>query len=81
MASITIRNLDDELKARLRLVAARSGHSMEEEARMILRRALTRPLPEEGLGTRIRERFRSLGGVDLEIPERSEKPRAAILDE
>ncbi len=32
MACITIRNLDDELKSRLRLRAARHGRSVEEEA-------------------------------------------------
>ncbi|GGA79954.1 phosphopantothenate synthase [Brucella endophytica] len=37
MASITIRNLDDAAKERLRLRAARNGRSMEEEARLILR--------------------------------------------
>ena len=39
MASITIRQLDDELKQRLRLRAARHGRSMEDEARTILREA------------------------------------------
>ena len=36
MASITIRQLDDDLKQRLRLRAARNGRSMEDEARTIL---------------------------------------------
>jgi phosphopantothenoylcysteine decarboxylase/phosphopantothenate--cysteine ligase len=39
MASITIRQLDDDLKQRLRLRAARHGRSMEDEARTILRAA------------------------------------------
>src|SRR5262245_54238808 len=39
MASITIRQLDDDLKRRLRLRAARNGRSMEDEARTILRDA------------------------------------------
>ncbi len=39
MASITIRQLDDELKKRLRLRAASHGRSMEDEARVILRAA------------------------------------------
>jgi plasmid stability protein len=43
MASITIRNLDDQIKERLRIEAALNGHSMEEEARLILRRALRKP--------------------------------------
>ena len=37
MASITIRQLDDDLKRRLRLRAVRNGRSMEDEARTILR--------------------------------------------
>jgi phosphopantothenoylcysteine decarboxylase/phosphopantothenate--cysteine ligase len=41
MASITIRGLDDGLKQRLRLRAARNGRSMEDEARTILRGAAT----------------------------------------
>ena len=36
MASLTIRNLDDDLKQRLRLRAASDGRSMEEEIRQIL---------------------------------------------
>jgi phosphopantothenoylcysteine decarboxylase/phosphopantothenate--cysteine ligase len=39
MASITIRQLDEQLKRRLRLRAARHGRSMEDEARTILRDA------------------------------------------
>jgi hypothetical protein len=33
-----------------------------------------------GLGTRIHERFAGLGGMDLELPDRSERPRAAEFD-
>jgi plasmid stability protein len=40
VASITIRNLDEDLKARLRVQAAQRGRSMEDEAREILRSAL-----------------------------------------
>ncbi len=39
MASLTIRQLDDATKARLRLRAAQNGRSMEDEARTILRQA------------------------------------------
>jgi phosphopantothenoylcysteine decarboxylase/phosphopantothenate--cysteine ligase len=45
MGSITIRQLDDDLKQRLRLRAAKHGRSMEDEARTILRQAAAR---EEG---------------------------------
>ena len=40
MASITIRNLDDDIKHLLRVRAAEHGRSMEEEARDILRRVM-----------------------------------------
>lgn len=79
MATLTIRNLDDRLKARLRLQAAARGHSMEEEARAILRRALSGPAGQGGLGERIKRRFAALGGVELALPRRSSKPRAARL--
>ena len=55
MASITIRNLEDTLKARLRVQAAFHGRSMEDEARDILRSALNRePAPPGKLVTSIR---------------------------
>jgi plasmid stability protein len=80
MASITIRNLDDELTARLRRAAAEHGHSMEEEARRILRQALDKPRPGRGLGSLIHKRFAAIGGIELELPPRTEPPRAADLD-
>lgn len=66
MASLTIRNLDEPLKARLRIQAAVHGRSMEDEARDILRTALTRePTQPSNLAAAIRKRFAPLGGVDL----------------
>jgi plasmid stability protein len=66
MASITIRNLDDSLKARLRIRAAHNGWSMEEEARQILRAALTvEHEAAQNLAEAIRRRFAPFGGVDL----------------
>ena len=71
MASITIRNLDDDVKIRLRMRAAGNGRSMEEEARLIMREAVSREsVPEKGLGTAIHELFKPLGGVELELPPR-----------
>ncbi|MCE2453658.1 MAG: plasmid stabilization protein [Nitrospinae bacterium] len=71
MASITIRNLDDDVKNRLRMRAAENGRSMEEEAGLILREAVGREVaPEKGLGTAIHERFKPFGGVELELPPR-----------
>ena len=61
MATLTIRNLDDEVKAKLQAEAKRNGCSMEEQARIILRQALEKPLL--GLGSRIHSRFAAIGGV------------------
>ena len=74
MASITIRNLDDDVKTRLRERAARNGRSMEEEARLILREAVGRKPPSQNLASLIRSRFGPLGGVDLEPPLRESAP-------
>ena len=71
MASITIRNLDDDVKTRLRVRAAEHHRSMEEEARIILRDAVTdcRAGPRK-LATFTCQCFASLGGVELELPAR-----------
>jgi antitoxin FitA len=71
MASITIRRLDDGLKAQLRIRAARNGRSMEEEARQVLAAALAEE-PERpfNLVESIRRRIAPLGGVELEIAPR-----------
>ena len=70
MASMTIRNLNEDIKQRLRIQAAEHGHSMEEEAREILRVALTENKPPVNLAQSIRARFEPLGGVELDIPPR-----------
>jgi antitoxin FitA len=69
MASLLIRNLDDRTKSRLRKRAAERGHSMEEEARAILRGELSRPAAPKSLTALAREIFGDKG-VDLEIPPR-----------
>ncbi|HET7205362.1 MAG TPA: hypothetical protein VFI95_02165 [Terriglobales bacterium] len=79
MATITIRQLEDKVKARLRVRAAHHGRSMEEEAREILRTALSSaPATTENLAETIHRRFAALGGVDLELPKRDQirKPPA-----
>jgi antitoxin FitA len=71
MATLTIRQLDEKTKSRLRIRAAHHGRSMEEEAREILRLALTTARPAtRNLAESIRERFASFGGVELELPGR-----------
>jgi plasmid stability protein len=74
MASMTIRDIDARLKARLRVQAARHGRSMEDEARDILRTALSIERTRSGnLVESIRARIEPLGGIDLDIA-----PREAI---
>src|SRR5258707_10672359 len=76
MASITIRDIDERFKARLRVQAAHHGRSMEEEARDILRTALSTGRSRKGsLVACIRARIEPLGGVELEIA-----PREAIRE-
>ena len=76
MASITIRDIDERLKTRLRVRAAHHGRSMEEEARDILRSALSTVRTRNGsLVDSIRARIEPLGGVELEIA-----PREAIRE-
>ncbi|MXX91782.1 MAG: plasmid stabilization protein [Boseongicola sp. SB0677_bin_26] len=70
MASITIRNLDDDVKTRLRVRAADRGRSMEEEARRILRDAVGRRPDSRNLVSIIRSHFGPNNGVDLELPAR-----------
>ena len=71
MASITIRNIEEGVKSRLRIQAAFHGRSMEDEAREILRSVLNRePAPAGNLVNSIRNRFKHLGGVELPPVER-----------
>jgi len=71
MASIIIRKLPEATKRRLRIRAARNGHSMEQEARELLEASLAQPDSEPvNIGEAIRRRFAPLGGVDLKIPPR-----------
>lgn len=82
MGTLTIRNLDDPLKRRLRLRAAARNRSMEEEARQILRAALQEPaLSTPDLGARIRARFAGLGDVQLPIEAREPVRASPALTE
>jgi antitoxin FitA len=81
MASMTIRDIDERLKARLRVQAAHHGRSMEDEARDILRTALSTERSRIGtLVDSIRTRIGPLGGVDLEIAPREAIREPANLD-
>ena len=73
MASLIVRNIDDALKEKLRLRAARHGRSMEEEARTILKDALATDEPlQTGLDflNAMRARLAPYGYLDIELPPR-----------
>jgi plasmid stability protein len=77
MAAVSIRGLDERVKRRLRIRAAKHGRSMEAEIRVILTEAVSEPSESEGLMTMLIDRFGAVGGVDLDLPTRSTPPRAA----
>ena len=81
MAQILVRNLEDDVKARLRVLAAEHGRSMEE-VRVILRQAVEEKSRTPGLGTRAAARFARPGLPDDETLSdlRGESVRAVQLD-
>jgi plasmid stability protein len=79
MAAVSIRDLDDSVRERLRLRAARHGRSMEAEMRAILTAAAAEEAPRVGLFTVLADKLAQLGGVELDLPSRATPPRAAQL--
>lgn len=80
MASITIRNIEEDLKADLRIIAAQHGHSMEEEVRCILRQFVRQPAPvEKGLGSKLKARFEDLATETFSLQKR-QAPRPTNFD-
>jgi antitoxin FitA len=80
VAALSIRDLDDGVRERLRVRAARNGRSMEAEVRAILTEAVAEPDDSPGLFGTLMDRFAELGGVELDLPPRAAPPRAAELD-
>lgn len=80
MAQFTVRNLEEDVKARLKLRASRHGSSMEEEVRQILRNAVKDESPvATRLGSRIAARFARIGLTE-DLPElKGEAARPAPL--
>ena len=78
MAQFIVRDLEDDVKVRLKRRAAHHGRSMEEEVRHILRDAVKgQNQPVSKLGSRIAARF-AKAGLTTELPElRGQRPRSA----
>lgn len=79
MAQLLVRNLEEDVKARLKRRADRHGQSMEEVVRDILRNAVRTETSVTRLGSRLRDRFATIG-LDDNIPAvRGLKARAATF--
>ena len=69
MAQLVVRNLDDDLKARLQERARQHGRSTEQEVREILRNAVRSEAKASGpMGKCLRDLFKDIG-LDEDIPE------------
>jgi plasmid stability protein len=77
MGTLTIRQLDERTHARLRGRAAEHGRSVEAEVRAILDAAVQ--LPDRNLLLSLHAAFAESGGVDLEVPSRTDRPRPVEL--
>lgn len=77
MAAISVRDLDDRVRERLRIRAAQHGRSMESEIRAILCEAVRDPRDSGDLFQAIRDRFGENGGVEIDLPPRM-TPRRAV---
>ena len=71
MATLMIRSIDERVKAELRVIAARRGVSMEQQARDIIERAVLGPPQDEPFADRIRRRFSSVAIDALPVPART----------
>lgn len=81
MGAMSIRNLDDDVISHLRVRAARHGRSMEAEVRAVLSASVREDRSSRSLMSEWRRSFAELGGVDLDIPPRTEMPRVPDLPE
>lgn len=82
MAAISVRDLDDAVTAKLKVLAARHGRSMEAEVRAILTRAaLDEDEASPNLAQAIRQRIAAADGADVPMPAREDVPRAADLSD
>ncbi len=69
IAQIIIRNLEEDIRNKLRKLATRQGQSLEEVVREILRRAVVTPIePPARLGTRLASLL-SKHGLKVDIAE------------
>jgi plasmid stability protein len=82
MAAVLIRNLPEATHRALKRRAKSHGRSTEAEIRDILEQAVRTNKPKEkmGLGDKLQAFGRKFGGIELEIPPRTDKARAASFE-
>ena len=81
MATLTIRQLDEEIKSKLRMQAAQHGCSMEAEARAVLAQAFAdNEAPVEGIATSIAKIVSQSVAGDLPEFDRKSKPSQRDID-
>ena len=81
MASMMIRNLNDQTKRLLKTKAAQKGHSLEEEVRLTLDKAVNPAARKTGVGTAINKMFKEVGGSDLQaFPRDMNRPTLDFAD-
>lgn len=73
MATITVRGLDDSVKRAIAEQARAHGRSMEAEVRHILTESMQRQ--RRNIGAAFLDTFQDLGGVEVEVPSRSQRRR------
>lgn len=81
MKQITIRNVEDSVRLKLKMRAAAKGRSLEAELREIITQAASEGAPLQNVGRSIRERFKRIGGVELQIPHRGHDRTVPDFDE
>ena len=77
MSMLTVRDLNPEVKEKLRQRAARHGRSMEAEVRLILAAAVEAGDEPLDLVASIRKHF-SGSGIELELPDRTRATQRPI---
>jgi plasmid stability protein len=79
MATVTVRNLPDEVHRAIRVLAAQHGRSTEAEIRDILARSV-QPPGRLRLGTELRRYAEAIGGVELDVRRDAEPVDAASFE-
>ena len=74
MASMTIRNIPDDIHLAINARAKRNGRSTEAEVRLILEAAAGRPVAGLRIGDELAALGRELGGIELDL----ERPKTPI---